>query len=138
MRFAVVVHKDLDSSYGVAVPDLPGCISAGDTLDEVFENVVEAILGHVEVLLMDGEPIPQRRPLEEHQSNEDYEGGLCWGYVDVDLSHARVSKKRVNVSLPANVLASTDEAAKVAGVTRSDFLATAALEAISKQRESST
>lgn len=135
MRFAVVVHKDPDSSYGVAVPDLPGCISASDTLDEAFENVVEAILGHVEVLLMDGEPLPQRRRLEEHQANEDYEGGLCWGYVDVDLAKARVSKKRVNVSLPANVLASTDEAAKVAGVTRSDFLAAAALEAISKQRE---
>ncbi len=41
MRFAVVVHKDPDSSYGVAVPDLPGCISAGDTLDEAFVNVVE-------------------------------------------------------------------------------------------------
>lgn len=138
MRFAVVVHKDPDSSYGVAVPDLPGCISAGDTLDEAFENVVEAILGYVEVLLMDGEPLPWRRPLEEHQANEDYEGGLCWGYVDVDLARARVTKKRVNVSLPANVLASTDEAAKLAGVTRSDFLAAAALEAISKQREAST
>ena len=58
MRFAVVVHKDPDSSYGVAAPDLPGYISAGDTLDEAFENVVEAILGHVEVLLMDGVPYP--------------------------------------------------------------------------------
>ncbi|MDE0263272.1 MAG: type II toxin-antitoxin system HicB family antitoxin [Bryobacterales bacterium] len=34
MRYAVVIHKDVESAYGVAVPDLPDCFSAGDTLAE--------------------------------------------------------------------------------------------------------
>jgi predicted RNase H-like HicB family nuclease len=38
MRYPVVIHKDLDSDYGVTVPDLPGCFSAGTTLDEALEE----------------------------------------------------------------------------------------------------
>ena len=59
MRFSVVIHKDEKSGYGVTVPDLPGCFSAGDTLEEAIESVHEAIACHLEGLLMDGEPIPE-------------------------------------------------------------------------------
>ena len=38
MRYAVVIHKDVESTYGVTVPDLPGCFSAGDTLEEAVES----------------------------------------------------------------------------------------------------
>ena len=48
MRYPIVVHTDDGSSYGVTVPDLPGCFSAGDTLDEAFEMAREAIFGHIE------------------------------------------------------------------------------------------
>ena len=43
MLYPVVVHKDQTSDYGVSVPDLPGCFSAGRTLDEALENIKEAI-----------------------------------------------------------------------------------------------
>jgi predicted RNase H-like HicB family nuclease len=43
MNFSVVVHKEPDSVYGVTVPDLPGCFSAGDTLDEALENTKEVM-----------------------------------------------------------------------------------------------
>ncbi len=55
MRYAVVIHKDVESVYGVAVPDLPGCFSSGDTLEEAVESAQEAIACHLEGLLMDGE-----------------------------------------------------------------------------------
>ena len=58
MRFPIVIHKDTCSGYGVTVPDLPGCFSAGDTLDEAIESARESIACHVEGLLMDGEPDP--------------------------------------------------------------------------------
>ncbi len=58
MRYPVVMHKDPESDYGVTVPDLPGCFSAGDTLDESLHEVVEAIECHLEGLLLDSEPIP--------------------------------------------------------------------------------
>lgn len=38
-----IVHKDADSSYWISFPDLPGCFSAGETLDELERNAIEAI-----------------------------------------------------------------------------------------------
>ena len=43
MKYAVVLHHDEDSAYGVSVPDLPWCFSDGDSFDEALENVVEGI-----------------------------------------------------------------------------------------------
>ena len=80
MRFPIVIHKDSCSGYGVTVPDLPGCFSAGDTLDHAIESAREAIACHIEGLLMDGEPVPLRASIEEHQANEDYRGGV-WAIV---------------------------------------------------------
>ena len=85
MRYAVVAHKDPDSSYGVSVPDLPGCFSGGDTLEEAFEQVREAIAGHIETLRMVGQPIPDQSPPEQHVKSEHYKDGLCWGYVDIEM-----------------------------------------------------
>ena len=84
MRFPAVIHKDEESGHGVAVPDLPGCFSAGDTLEEAIESAHEAVACHIEGLLMDGEPVPEQAPLEEHQANEDKDG--IWALVAVDIS----------------------------------------------------
>ena len=85
MRYPIVIHKDPDSDYGVTVPDLPGCFSGGDTLDEAIEMSREAITGHIETLLMDGQPIPDKAPLEVHLADEFYADGI-WALVEVDLS----------------------------------------------------
>ena len=69
MRYPVVIHKDPESDYGVTVPDLPGCFSAGETLDEALQEVVEAIECHLEGLLLDGESVPTPQSVEHHQSN---------------------------------------------------------------------
>ncbi len=92
MRLAIVIHNDEGSSYGVTVPDLPGCFSGGESLEEALTASEEAILSHVEVLLMDGESVPKQRPLEEHQANEDCADGV-WALVDADVS--RLLGKRV-------------------------------------------
>lgn len=85
MRYAVVIHKDVESVYGVTVPDLPGCFSSGDTFEEAIESAHEAISCHLEGLLMDGEPIPARGSLETHRASEHYKGGV-WAFVNVDVS----------------------------------------------------
>ena len=126
MRFPIVIHKDQRSSYGVTVPDLPGCFSGGETLEEALTASEEAILSHIEVLLMDGESVPGQRPLEEHQANEDYANGV-WALVDADVSKLSGKRVRVNITLPERVLAIVDKAAKREGETRSGFLARAAL-----------
>ena len=58
MRYAVVIEKG-DTSYGAYVPDLPGCIAAGETKDEVIKLIHEAIEFHLEGLKENGEPIPE-------------------------------------------------------------------------------
>ena len=85
MRYPIVIHKDPDSDYGVTVPDLPGCFSGGDTMEEAIEMAHEAITGHIETLLMDGQPIPDMLPMETHLADEFYTDGI-WALVDVDLS----------------------------------------------------
>ncbi len=134
MRFAIVIHKDERSDYGVMVPDLPGCISVADTLDDAFESVKEAVLLHLEGMLDDGEDIPQMKSIQEHingEFSEDYKGGV-WGYVDVDLDDIPEDvMARVNITVPSRVLAKIDRRVKREGETRSAFLVKAALEHIS-------
>ena len=136
MRFPIVMHKDACSGYGVTVPDLPGCFSAGDTLDEAIGSAREAIACHIEGLLMDGEPVPLRASIEEHQANEDYRGGV-WAIVHVDISKLSSKSRRINITLPERVLAIVDQAAVREGQSRSGLLARAALSYVQRQVEGS-
>jgi predicted RNase H-like HicB family nuclease len=58
MKYAVIIEKG-ENSYGAYVPDLPGCIAAGDTKEEVKKLIHEAIEFHIEGLKKDGEPVPE-------------------------------------------------------------------------------
>ena len=58
MRYAVVVEKG-ETSFGAYVPDLPGCIAAAETKEEVLRLIHEAIEFHVEGLREHGEPVPE-------------------------------------------------------------------------------
>jgi predicted RNase H-like HicB family nuclease len=58
MRYAVIIEKG-PSSYGAYVPDLPGCVAAGQTEEEVRRLIRDAIDFHIEGLRQDGLPIPE-------------------------------------------------------------------------------
>jgi predicted RNase H-like HicB family nuclease len=58
MRYAVVIEKG-ETSYGAYVPDLPGCVAASETKDQVIKLIHEAIEFHLEGLKENGEPIPE-------------------------------------------------------------------------------
>ena len=134
MRFPVVMHKDASNGYGVIVPDLPGCFSTGDTLDEAFESARDAIACHVEGLLRDGEPVPVRASLEIHQANEDHGDGV-WAIVTVDMARLSSRARRINITLPERVLSIVDQAAAREGRSRSGLLARAALSYVQRQAE---
>lgn len=129
MRYPVVIHKDPDSDYGVSVPDLPGCFSAGATFDEALSEAVEAIECHLEGLLLDEEPIPPPQPIEIHQANPDYAGGV-WAVVNVDLTKLSGKTRRVNITLPERILTLMDHYASAHGETRSGLITQAAIEYI--------
>jgi len=57
MKYMVVIEQG-ESGYGAHVPDLPGCIAAGETREEVIDLIREAIEFHIEGLREAGEPIP--------------------------------------------------------------------------------
>ena len=57
MKYMVVIEKG-ESGYGAHVPDLPGCIAAGETREEVLELIKDAIEFHIEGLVEAGEPVP--------------------------------------------------------------------------------
>jgi len=58
VRYAVIIEKG-PTSYGAYVPDLPGCVAAGETEDEVRQLIREAIEFHIEGLREDGRPVPE-------------------------------------------------------------------------------
>lgn len=126
MRYPIAIEPGDDThAFGVVVPDLPGCFSAGDSLDEAFTNAEEAILLWIDYAMDAGTPIPKPAPLEQHRRDPDFRGWI-WGMVSIDLS--RLEKvERVNISLPHRVLKIIDNAAEQQGESRSSFLAHAAL-----------
>jgi predicted RNase H-like HicB family nuclease len=127
MIYPIVIHKDKRSDYGVTVPDLPGCYSAGSTLDEALAMAREAIELHLEGLIEEGEIVPPARSIEAHQGNTDYATGT-WALVSVNAASLRIHAKRVNVSIPERVLDAVDRAAAAAHDTRSGLLTKAATE----------
>lgn len=58
MRWAIVIEES-EGNYGAYVPDLPGCVTTGDTLDEVRAMMREAIEFHLDGMREDGEPTPE-------------------------------------------------------------------------------
>ncbi len=83
--YPVAIHKDPDSCYGVSVPDMPGCISAGDDYAEALDMVVEAITMHMEGMLEDGDPIPTPSRIEDWQDHEDFADAQLWALVQVEV-----------------------------------------------------
>src|ERR1700752_5448288 len=131
MRYVAIVDGAAGGS-GVIVPDLPGCTSAGDSVDEALRNAVEAVTVWVEDARADGEKIPKPRPAEKLRRDPDVAAALGQGgvlaYVPLVLDAARPVK--ANLSLDAGLLNAIDEAAERRGLTRSAFLASAAREKI--------
>lgn len=61
-----VIYEQGETNWGAIVPDLPGCVSIGDTLEEAQANIREAIELYIEELRAHGEPIPAPRHTTGH------------------------------------------------------------------------
>lgn len=59
MKYAIVIEKVPGSNYSAYVPDLPGCVAAADTLEEIKQLMQEGIEFHLEGMREDGDPIPE-------------------------------------------------------------------------------
>jgi predicted RNase H-like HicB family nuclease len=129
MKYIVLIHKDPDSDFGITVPDLPGCFSAGDSLESALVNAEEAILTHVEGLLIDNEPIPEPSSYDEILKLSKKEKATL-AVVTVDFTKIAGRSKRINITIPERLLSKFDSFAKKEGETRSGFLVHAAMDYI--------
>lgn len=123
IRYPIAIEIGNETTaFGVIVPDLPGCFSAGDTLDEAIDNAKEAITLYIDGLLDDNEVIPAPSPVSRYSSSAEY-AGFVWAIVEIDPTILDDRVERVNITLPRRVLARLDAKAKEAGETRSGYIA---------------
>ena len=126
MKFIVAIEPSTETTaFGVVVPDLPGCFSAGDTLDQAVDNAREAIDLWCETVIEDGNDLPVVKTLAEHQADPDFAGWI-WAVVEVPVERYFGPAEKLNITLPRLLLAKIDEYARAHGETRSGFLADAA------------
>jgi predicted RNase H-like HicB family nuclease len=132
MKFTIAIEPGTKkTAFGVAVPDLPGCFSAGDTVEEAFDNALEAIEAHCELMAEKGEALPVPRPMSEWQADKEFKG-WTWGIVDAPIEKVFGPAEKINITVPARLLKQIDSYASAHGKTRSGFLTEAAVEAMRK------
>jgi predicted RNase H-like HicB family nuclease len=133
MEIPVAIFKDKGSVYGVNVPDIRGCHSWGDTIDEALKNAKEAIYSHVETLVELGEPVEiSHSTIEQLVQNAEYAGAV-WALVNVELEKLDSKPERINISIPRFVLTKIDNFAESRHETRSGVIARAALQLIAAE-----
>ncbi len=122
MNYIALIHKEENSDYGVSFPDFPGCISAGETLEQAKSMAQEAVINHITILKEMNEQVPAPTTLEEIMSCPENRSAIAF-LVEVPSNHT----VRINITLPEDVLNIIDRRARRLHLSRSAFLAEAAL-----------
>ncbi len=128
MRYPIAIESGTGTTaFGVVVPDLPGCFSAGDTLDEAMAGAEEAAAAWIDATLDAGNPIPPPSSLDTIRQNPEF-AGWTFGVITVDPALLDDTIERVNITLPRRVLKRLDALAQAAGESRSGYIAHLTLE----------
>jgi predicted RNase H-like HicB family nuclease len=114
MRYPILIEEGSEHcAFGVAVPDLPGCFPAGDTLDEAMEAAKEAAAAWIDAALDAG--TAQARGLPGYE-------GWSIGIIEIDPALFDDSIERVNITLPKRVLRRLDDLATARHMSRGAFI----------------
>lgn len=117
--YLALLRKDKSSDYGVDFPDFPGCITGGQTLDEVRRMATEALGAHIDSMVEDGEAIPAPSGLDAIMKDPDNEDALPFL---VSIPYVPTGPRQVQVTLSEDLLTAIDKVTD----DRSAFLAEAA------------
>lgn len=122
-HYIAVVHKDENSAFGVQFPDVPGCFSAADDMDDLIPNAMQALS-----LYAEDRELPAPRGIEAIRRDRQVAADLATGafLVAVPLIENETRVVRANITLERGMLRAIDKAAKQRKLTRSAFLAQAA------------
>lgn len=109
MLYPIAIEPgDADHAWGVVVPDIAGCFSAGESLDDAVKNAKEAIEAHLQVLAEDGGKIPFASEMSDHVANPDF-AGWAWAFVDIDINDFLGGSEKINITLPRIMIRMIDE-----------------------------
>ena len=133
-NYIAVVHKDPKSDFGVSFPDFPGCVTAGNTIDEAKDMAHDALSLHIKGMLEDGDNISAPSKLEDIMEDPDYSDAAA--ILVVSVSEVKSRSVRVNITVPEDMLRKIDNVAKKRGMSRSSFLVHAAQNAIISSQNS--
>lgn len=124
VRWSPAVIERGEEGYGVVFPDGPGCVVAGDTVEQALSDAAAALAAHLDLLAREGEPLPEPGPADAPLRDwlEDAEV-VARALVPVEWPGRTV---RVNVTVDAGLLERIDRAARELGLSRSGLLAEAA------------
>jgi len=127
-RKYVAVLERGPEGFGVFFPDLPGCVTAGETADAAIVDAREVLTLHLEGMREEGLEWPAPSGFEAFGSDDFPDSEvISLLFVETDVAEAeRETPKRINVSLPPSLIARVDAAADRQGLTRSGLLAIAA------------
>ena len=124
--YVALVHGE-HGSYGVSLPDLPGCTSGGETIDTALAHLQLAASDWVEDVAAGGHTIPPARSIDELRKDpdyaEDFEDVVLAAAIEVDLPGGI---ERLSITMADALLAQIDKAAEKTGESRSGWLAAAA------------
>jgi predicted RNase H-like HicB family nuclease len=124
-HYIALIHKEPDSDFGVSFPDFPGCVTAGATLQEALAMAAEALAGHIETMVEEGEAVPEPSDADAVMEDPENRDGVV---VLVPMPDDAAKIIRVNVTLPAGLLRRIDARTD----NRSRFLAKAAEKALAE------
>ena len=127
MFYPLYVWKDENSAYGARFPDLPGVFTAADNLDDLPAMAQEA----AEAMYEGEAKIPDPSSIELWKDSVEYKDGF-WILIAIDRAKINTKPVRLNISLPESLLHDIDAFAKSHHLTRSGFLAQAALKAMAQ------
>lgn len=119
-------------AYGVSIPDAPGCVAMGETMDKAVQNAVAALAEWSSDVIADGGKLDAPRSIDELRRDPEVLEALSEGagFVVIPLVLNSGKPARVNISMDTGLLEAIDESAERFGLTRSAFLATAARDKI--------
>jgi predicted RNase H-like HicB family nuclease len=126
-KFIGIIYKDEGTNYGIAFPDFPGCVSSGDSFEQVVEMGAEALQLHIDGMTEDKEPIPTPMSFEAARAHEFAEGASAFTFIEAKPPSKLL---RVNVNLDERILREIDAVSK----NRSAFLTAAAQEKLRNDR----
>ncbi|RLC10087.1 MAG: type II toxin-antitoxin system HicB family antitoxin [Deltaproteobacteria bacterium] len=81
-HYLIIIEKG-EGNHSAFCPDLPGCITTGQTLEETIRNMEEAVLFHIDGLCEDGDPVPPARGLQAHMEAINTDAGDLFTFVGV-------------------------------------------------------